>query len=372
VAGLVVPEKSIAVTRIDASGATAYTVAALRGVAWSQDADLRVYPSDAGGAVVVWRGLRDGKLVRQMVTVAKDGALAGVPVDVGAATCATEDGVAWTERASAGKTRVVLRAWSGGAPRDVATVPADREPVLVCGAHRVFALGQGEDDVTLAAGPDGGASRRLVGAKDFGADEEREHDEYTVGDDLGVLRVASGGALALRETKGDLLGVWRKLVATVPADDDVVAVDGDARGAIVVSTRESADACGEGGATSAGTSIQALRIDRSTFAESAVEIAPTECGKDLGPFWTGSVGKSLVVAWVERVSRRDATSAPIAGLSYRTLDGTTLMPVVRVPRPADALVDAGCDKDRCYAVALARAPGTTEMVPEAAQVIAYP
>jgi hypothetical protein len=35
-------------------------------------------------------------------------------------------------------------------------------------------------------------------------------------------------------------------------------------------------------------------------------------------------------------------------------------------------VDAGCDDAKCYAVALARAPGTTEMVPEMATVLAYP
>jgi len=108
VAGLVVPDKAIVVTRLDANG-TGFSVTAFRGVAWSQDAELRMYPADGGGAVVVWRGPRDGKSVRQMIAIGKGGELKGTPIDIGAVACATEDGLAWTERATGGKSRVVLK-----------------------------------------------------------------------------------------------------------------------------------------------------------------------------------------------------------------------------------------------------------------------
>ena len=45
--------------------------------------------------------------------------------------------------------------------------------------------------------------------------------------------------------------------------------------------------------------------------------------------------------------------------------------LVRTEQPSDALVDAGCDGTRCYAVALARRPGMDAMVPGYARVIRY-
>lgn len=372
VAGLVVPDKAIVLTRLEAGGATAFTVTALRGATWSQDAELRVYPTGGdGGVVVVWHGLRDGKSVRQMVAIGKGGELKGGPADVGAVACATEDALVWTERAAAGKSRVALKGWSDP-PRDIATIAAEREPVIVCGAHRVYALGQGEDDTTFATSePSGGGRSMLLTTSDFGSDEERELAEYSVGDDLGVVRIGSGGQVAIRETKADGLGPWRRLKATVPADDDLVAVDADARATFVLTTREAAGACGDG-SSSVPSGVQMLRVDRATFAESSFEIAAAQCGKELGPFWTGTVGGRFVVAWTERSPRRDALSPPIAGLAYRVLDGAEPGPVVHIARAADALVDAGCDKDHCYAVALVRASGDTNVVPEIVQALAYP
>jgi hypothetical protein len=331
-----------------------------------------MYPAE-NGATVIWRGLQNGKRISRMVVLGNDGQPKGEPLDVGASGCATEDGMAWSEPGSGGRTRVVQRAWAAKASRDVAALGRDREPVLVCGAHRVFVLGQGDDDVDLAMSGDAGKARALVNGEDFGADEEREHDEFTVGDDLGIVRIGQSGAVALRETKGDALGAWHRLRHVIPADDDVVAVDGDERSVVVVTTRDAPPAvCGADGSNEAGTSVHALRIDRSTFDETLVDLAPAECGREVGPFWTGSVGPRLVVAWADRVTSREPTSAPIAGLSYRVLEGQVLGPIAHITRRADALVDAGCDRERCYAVALARAPGTTVMVPEVAQVITYP
>ena len=369
VAGLVVPRATIAVTRIEPGGRTAFTVDILRDVKWSQDVELRLYPA-ADGAVAVWRGLVQGKTVRQMVTLGPRGEVKGAPLEIGAAACATEDEMAWTERGNAGITRVRARKWAGTEPRDVASVAAERDPLLICGAHRVLVLGEGENDMTLSTTASL-APLVVMRAKDFGDDEARDHGEYTVGDDLGIVRVASSGALAFRELRGDALGPWKKLTRTIARDDDVVAADGDARSAMMVYTRDDSERCGAD-AGGLATSVHAVQIDRATGAEALVEIAPAECGKDLGPFWTGSAGGKMVVAWAERVPKRDATSAPIAGLAFRTLDGKAATPVTHLARPADAIVDAGCDKERCYAVALARAPGTDDMLPEVAQVITYP
>ena len=67
------------------------------------------------------------------------------------------------------------------------------------------------------------------------------------------------------------------------------------------------------------------------------------------------------------------SKAPVAGLAHRVVVPTgTLAELVRAEQPSDALVDAGCDGTRCYAVALARQPGMDAMIPGLARVIRYP
>ena len=82
-------------------------------------------------------------------------------------------------------------------------------------------------------------------------------------------------------------------------------------------------------------------------------------------------GALTVASGPERgVASSDKASAPITGLAYRTLeDGSATQ---RLAQPAEAVVDAGCDETRCYAVALAREPGGDGMKPEAMKVLAYP
>jgi hypothetical protein len=64
--------------------------------------------------------------------------------------------------------------------------------------------------------------------------------------------------------------------------------------------------------------------------------------------------------------------APIAGLAHRAVPPSgPAGELARIEQPADALVDAGCDSARCYAVALARRAGMDAMVPGLARVVRY-
>jgi hypothetical protein len=155
--------------------------------------------------------------------------------------------------------------------------------------------------------------------------------------------------------------------ARVPAEDDVVAVDADERGVVIVTTHDETEACPEG---RGGDSVHALRIPRTGGSAASLELAKGACSRDVGPFWSSPMAGSVVVGWVERASRPSKTSAPIAGLAYRRIGegGAT----ARIAQPADAIADAGCDAERCYAVALVRESGSDGMKPEAIRVIAYP
>lgn len=389
VAGLDALASAIRVQRISAKDEVTAERTIFEGVKWSSESELKVVPA-AGGVAVAWRGLRSGKLVRQMLVLGSDLAPKGEPHDVAAASCATRDALWFTD----GK-RVTSRPWTGSTTRS--DLPKDKDAALVCGTHRAFALLDEEDgtSVLLLGAPssddagaraadagvharDGGSSAavavQLLKESDFGEDEQRERSEYTVGDDVGVVRLAVSGAVSLREVKGGAPGALHKLKTTIPRDDDVVAVDASPRAVVVVFTEDVGDTCPKDGAsaTSVSTRVKALRVDRATFEESIVELSPGGCGREVGPFFSGALGDAVSVAWVERIPVAGQAKAPVAGLAHRTIPAAGAAPdLARIDQPADALVDAGCDGTRCYAVALARRTGMDAMVPGLARVLRY-
>jgi hypothetical protein len=236
-------------------------------------------------------------------------------------------------------------------------LPKDKDVSLFCGLRSAFAVMEEEDRTSLL--PllgDASAPVTMVREHDFGEDEQRELSEYSVGSDVGVVRLGVSGALAFRELTNNGLGSLHKLRTSIGRDDDVVAVDASGRSVVVVSTQEAneQDAGGETAtATSACTKVNALRVDRQTLDEDKVELAPSKCGHEVGPFFTGLVGEAVAVAWPERTGGAGRPRAPIVGLVHARVDATGKPATGRIEQSADAIVDAGCDGTRCYAVALA-------------------
>jgi hypothetical protein len=377
VAGLDVPARAIRVQRISAKDEVLADRTVLAGVTWSSESELKVVPA-AGGVAITWRGMRSGKLVRQLLVLGADLAPKGEAVDISAASCATQDALWYTD----GK-RVHSRPWSGKPTRS--DLPKDKDAALVCGLHRAFAL-LDEDDGTglvLLGGPDAGAEAvagraavlPLLKESDFGEDDQRERAEYTVLDDVGVVRLATSGAVTLREVRDNTPGPLRKLKTVIPRDDDVVAVDASPRMVVVVFTEDVSEGCksdGGGASTSPSTRVKALRIDRTTFEESVVDLSAGGCAREVGPFFTGVLGDSVSVSWVERIPVAGRSRAPVAGLAHRLVVSAGQLPeLARIEQPSDALVDAGCDGTRCYAVALARRTGMDAMVAGLARILRY-
>jgi hypothetical protein len=383
VAGLDVLARAIRVQRISEKDEVLADRTVLEGVAWSSESELKVVPA-AAGVAITWHGLRAGKLVRQLVILGADLAPTAKVLDVSAASCATRDALWFTD----GK-RVHARPWTGKPSRF--DLPKDKDAALVCGSHRAFALLDEEEGTSVVmfggaplangdAGADGGADAgaspvmQLLKESDFGEDDQRERSEYTVGDDVGVVRLGTSGAVTLREVRGGAPGPLHKLRTAIPRDDDVVAVDASPRVVVIVFSEDVSDSCAKDGGTSmvGSTRVKALRIDRTTFEESLVELSPGMCAREVGPFFTGAQGDDVSVAWVERLPIAGKSRAPIASLAHRVVPAAGPAPdLVRVEQPADALVDAACDGTRCYAVALARRAGMDAMVPGLAKVIRY-
>jgi hypothetical protein len=373
IAGLDVAARAIRVQRISAKDEVLAERTIFEGAAWTSEAELKVMPAGAG-VVVVWRGLRAKKPVRQALVLGPDLAPVGEAADVTPGACATRDALWYAD----GK-RIHSRPWSTSPTR--AELPADKEgAVLVCGAHRAFGLVDDDEGTSLLSwgGTDGGKAgvtlTTVLKESEFGEDEQRERSEYTVGDDVGVVRLSVAGAVSLREVRAGAAAPLRKLKSTIPRDDDVVAVDASARTIVIVFTEDVGEACpkGDGAGASSSTRVKALRIDRTTLEESTVELSPGMCGREVGPFFTGAIGDAVSVAWVERMPVAGMSRAPIAALAHRTVPSVGAAGELgRIEQPADALVDAGCDSSRCYAVALARRAGVDAMVPGLARVIRY-
>ena len=379
VAGLDVPARAIRVQRISDKDEVLADRTVFEGVVWSSESELKVVPA-AAGVAITWRGLRAGKLVRQARDPRRgSGAdrrrprrLGGVVRD---ARCAL------VHRRQAGARTAV-----DGQPRALRSAEGQGCRARLRLASRVRAPRRGGGDVgrdvrrrpleKSDAGVDAGVSpvTQLLKESEFGDDDQRERSEYTVGDDVGVVRLGASGAITLREVRGGAPGPLHKLRTAIGRDDDVVSVDASPRIVVIVFTEDVSDSCAkDGGTTTVGsTRVKALRIDRTTFEESIVELSPGMCAREVGPFFTGAQGDGVSVAWVERVPIAGKPRAPIAALAHRVVPAAGPAPeLARVDQAADALVDASCDGTRCYAVALARRTGMDAMVPGLAKVIRY-
>ena len=195
-----------------------------------------------------------------------------------------------------------------------------------------------------------------------------------------MLRVGAGGGLARREVN-DALSPWSVSTRPLAEDDDVEAALADAHATYVVWTHDEDEQCGGSGASASSVHVRVLprAVAGLDVTESDVTLAPTDCARDVGPFWTaqlddgsGDAAGDVVIAWAERASRVDKTSPPITALSYRRMRGTQIIGKGRLDAQADAVESAGCDANHCYAAALHRVPGTDMMAPEAARILQYP
>jgi hypothetical protein len=383
VAGLVAAQHLIRLVGFR-DGQPSWTTDVLAGAKWSAAAELGLQRA-ADGVSVVWRDGLGATGAGTLALVGPHGELRGPPIEIGAATCTTADGLAWTEpRAAppdpAHPVRVLARAWAEPAPHEVLTLSPDRSPTLVCGLRSVFVLADGDDDSTVDVFLPASASARrptLVMRDSEFADEEREHEAFTVADELEIVRVGAAGSVATRTVTGDRDPTpWRRLKHVLSEEDDLVVVDGRPQRSLLVFTRDTDTACPI--PESGGQRVRAFDVDRGAdragAADRLIELAPPDCQGQRGPFWIPAGlpdARDPVVAWVERGAKAGDTGAPISGLAYRlvTSDGVR---AGRIPVAADALVDGDCDETGCFAAALTREPGSDGMTPGPIALVTYP
>lgn len=376
VAGLVPSRSVVSLTRLEATGTTAWAKDVLSGVSWAPHASTTVFAAPDGSSYVLWVGIRGGKTVHEIVSVDATGQTRGdLAEEASPNACATDEGVAWVAQDDKGSRRVQFRGWRDAKSRVLFGLRGEGDPLFACGTHRVFPFEEGEGVITLLGGSvqtDAGEEAKPVTLLSAATSRGDLHDhvEYTFGDDFGVVYPESSGTIAFRELRGENLGPWLRLARRLGDDASLVAADADATTLHVLVTRDSGETCPDG---TGKTKLTSLRSLRAGGGDAEITLALLPCGGEGGPFWTGFVNGAFVVGWTERAtSRKDTGAAPIVGLAYVTVDGEKPSEVRRIAAPGDALVEAGCDKAGCYAVALTRPAGTDGMAAGVARVLKYP
>jgi hypothetical protein len=353
-----------------------WTVDAVHGVTWGPDAELRIEPA-GDGVAVSWRTGRGGSgaVPGVLAAIGAHGEQKGVVDGVGGSVCATATGAVWIGGERHGPTRVHARPWAEGADaavRDVASVAADRAASLTCAAHGAFVMGDGDDDITAAwlVPGEGAAGAPVVVLRDAEfRDDERDHYAFSVGDDLVFVRVGESGEVAVRRVRPDTgPGPWRRWKHAIGSEDDVVEVDGDESGTVLVVAVQSGSPCASTGAPA--DRLQAVRLD-SADHESVTEIAPAECDRTPGPVWLGTAPEAgPVVLWGQAPATPKAAAAPVTGVAFRTVGaGPARSGELRLD--AVEVVRAGCDAEGCFAAALRRAQtqSSDAMEPLAIEVV---
>ena len=201
-----------------------------------------------------------------------------------------------------------------------------------------------------------------------------EHIEYTAGDDLGFVRMSPRGGIEFRELRHGALEPRHKLTKKLQREDDVVAVDASEHSLLVSFTRDIPADCKSGtrGKDESRAQLHALVVPRRGGAETESVLTTAACDTEIGPFFSGFVGSLWVLGWPERALKKSAIDPPVTGLAFVTLDAGRVSDVQRILVPAEAIVDAGCDRKACYAVALTRPIATDGMAPGTARVLTYP
>jgi hypothetical protein len=357
VAGYAAARKAVVVTRFDASGAATATGDAFTEADWTSGAELRVF-SGAKGIAVAFRGLvggKSGQHVRLMDPSAH--AYPGLDAfDADGIPCGTKDAVVAMDRIAAGG-RLTIHPFDGSAAK--LGLPSVPDATLACGDSKAFLLDDGDDGLAVRSIEQTTTTNVAPGEGD---DEPRDHPAFTVGDELSILVVTTGGALKLVAP----FDQPPRAVGKLGDDEDLVAVDGDEKRAFVVYTKDDLTRCG---ADRLVSDVYLQIIPRDGGKSTTDDVVKAGCDVDVGPFWIGAAGGKTIVAWGERDGKRTKGAPPVTGVGYRIVGEGAAQ---RIAVSGEDVTFAGCSGAKCFAVSLERPTGTDGMVPGKARIVAFP
>jgi hypothetical protein len=304
---------------------------------------------------------------------------AGARLAVGAASCATEDGVYSLARDAAGWTGSFFSLDDVTADPVTLALPGRSEATVVCGQHRAFVVlsPPGELRAIAWSKTEHGARPTALPRPTTTGDEDTAM--AAMDDELAIVKLERSVVHTLVWT-GSGNVAWRKAepIAREGLALEAVEADKGKIGVLLVRTIAKVKGCPAGETTDAALEVALVDAATGKLVRAPESLETWKCGAEPGPFFAGWAGGKLVVAWP-----RGADAACVragvkrGGIGYAEVDPASgRARAGRVGRPAETIAPAGCDGTKCYAVALTRGaePCGAVDAPDAGrlEVIAYP
>jgi hypothetical protein len=334
----------------------------------------------AGEQVVVLERTDGGaRRVARMLTSSDGGLELGEPEAVGDAVCASRSAVHWLEREGNGF-QVWMRRPADGAASGP-SLASGAEVTLVCAERRAFMVSRSESEVRVVAwdpSRDAGTpeARPILLPKPPLAGAPDDVLSTALDDRLAVVAVDPSAIAALAVAPGTPTQ-WQKAPLALGDETTLEAIDGEGGklGLLLLRSVPSAKSCKAGETSDTVAEVAVFDTATGKLVHAPERVETWRCGAEPGPFFSGWAAGKFVVGWP-----RGADAACVragvrrGGLGFAAIEpGPTRARVGRAGGASEAIVEAGCDASKCYAVALTRGsdpcgPGDGGHV----EVIAYP
>lgn len=296
--------------------------------------------------------------------------------------CATSREIASLARAPEGF-QARLAPLGGGVASDAGAPIAGNAASLLCGKTRAFALVEREKERVARSLGVPPLDVALLGGEREQDEAEQSFAAYIAGDELIAVRVGAKSGLRFRSWDGASRepGPWVR-ADLPPAPDlsiELALVAGDALALVTTHSVEPAKPCPDE-SSDVVAELSIVRRADGVVRRAADRLETWRCGAEPGPFWGGTPGGRFVVGWPRGVDTACAKlGARYGGLTVAaaSVEGKGTPRVERIGAPAEAIEDAGCDDERCVAVALGRGEtgacvGTDDERAGAPRVLVYP
>jgi hypothetical protein len=314
------------------------------------------------------------------------GARVGEPTQIGDAICGTLDSVYWVEREGSG-----FKGWrraigeADAAPVAGPVLTSQSEVTLVCSEHQAFLATNVEGQVrvvTWSAEATSPASsvRQVMLPKPPLSGAPDDLLMSAMSDGLVLVALDSKAMAAALFRPGQPVTRWQsvKLPSLQGLSLEAIEPEANKIGLLLLRTVAPAKECRKDDANDTVAELAIFDLDASKLVRAPERVETWRCGAEPGPFFSGWASGKFVVGWPRGADAACARArVHWGGLGFGRADpGGAHVQVERVSSPADTIAEAGCDQEKCYAVALTRGaePCGPADGPEVgkAEIIAYP
>jgi hypothetical protein len=300
---------------------------------------------------------------------------------VGTAACATMDGVYSVARESTGWRGTFVALTQAGGESKGPLVSGRSEATIVCGQHRAFVVtNSGGELHAIGWSPNGYDAHPALLPPLARSTPEGETLMAAMDDKLVIAKFRKSTLHTLVWSGEPSGSAWRSeagalhdglvLEAMEPAQGQL--------GLLFVRTIPKVKGCKGNETTDSVAEVALVDATTGKFVHAPESVETWKCGAEAGPFFSGWANGKFVIAWPRGPDVACARAGVRrGGIGYAVVEpGTGRASTGRISRPAETIVEAGCDGSKCFAVALTRGPNPCDptLLPDSGrlEVIPYP